>query len=343
VADSSGQADFAKIELGVLRSIAETLGQNETRRETIENSIEGQTLVLDIALDGQDVAARLQRADTAAVTMQVYAPDGSAYFDSPVAVTTQTSQVQITNAEAGSWSYDISNSSTQSAGYSMSVASAGTGVITGLVLDAENSTGISGATVSTNGGGLSISVDGYYILMHSAGVFTVEASEPSYSSASRQVTLAAGETRDVSLMLSSASSSTTDNGSSTDNETRRKCLARSLFSEKNHAADFKAMRRFRDDYLRNSLAGRRLVALYYRASAELAALVEQDRRLQSILCERLRGLLPMIRRLQIQGSGSVEPDVHAYIKCSLQKLQRSGSGRLDSFIADFRRHYAVLR
>ncbi|MCP4684501.1 MAG: PKD domain-containing protein, partial [bacterium] len=41
VADSSGQADFAKIELGVLRSIAETLGQNETRRETIENSIEG--------------------------------------------------------------------------------------------------------------------------------------------------------------------------------------------------------------------------------------------------------------------------------------------------------------
>jgi hypothetical protein len=59
----------------------------------------------------------------------------------------------------------------------------GVGMIEGMILDCVNEEGITGAEVTTDTGGIALSLDGYYLIMAPAGICTVSAATDCYQSA----------------------------------------------------------------------------------------------------------------------------------------------------------------
>jgi len=79
----------------------------------------------------------------------------------------------------------------------------GIGVVTGMVTDGKTGTGITGGALSTDTGGIALSLDGAYVMVLPAGVCTVTASMDGYQSCSRSgvvVTAGGDATVDLSLM-----------------------------------------------------------------------------------------------------------------------------------------------
>ena len=105
-------------------------------------------------------------------------------------MTTQSAELQIPNAGAGTWTYEIQNTGTQSTQYSLSVTTAGTGIVSGMVADAQTGRGLDSITVASSGGLSTVTTDGYYALLHPAGMFSLQTRSGSYVTASRSVTAA---------------------------------------------------------------------------------------------------------------------------------------------------------
>jgi len=278
---------FAAVELGVISTLTQTLSMNSSQRGTIKNEIQGQTLVWQVALTGEEAAARVQASsEPAQVTLQLFDPENSAYLEAPTPLSAQASEIQIAEARQGSWTYEISNQGLSDTMYSLSVATTGTGVISGNVVDVATGAGLDGASIATNGGGASLTEDGYFILVHPAGMFTVQANLAGYVPAAQSVSLSAGQSQNLDMALSLQGA---DHGS--DNRT---CLLEAFVTNPSDLKALDVVRLFRDSVLMTTLPGRRAIELYYAYSAELTALARRDPVVRAELKQCLTAMLPLL-------------------------------------------------
>lgn len=295
--DVTGAAAFAQIPVQVRVTCADTIEKNATQRKTILNEVQGQTLVTGYALDPAASGSSIRSAAIAesGVLLQVFTPEGEAYFDSEIDFDEQTAEVQVPDAARGVWTFQIRNTGTTSRSYNLSVNTAGTGVVTGAVFDAETGLGVDGVTVMSSSGAITMTTEGYYVLVHPAGVFSIEASPTAtYAPAARSVTVDSGTTQELNFALSATGQDAGDGDA---------CVFESLqerVGDKNAPA---LLRLFRDTVLHHSATGRQWIALYYQAGADLRETIVRDPAcaLQTAGC--LQALLPAVRAAN--GSGAL--------------------------------------
>ncbi len=296
VSDAAGKKAVEVFELKIKRSITGTVTQNGSEKKSFENEIEGQTLDTSYALQGGGSNRVSAAVENTSLLLQLLDPDNEPYFDSPLEIKTQQAQISVQNAAKGTWTFEIQNQGAQSRQYSLSVGTSGTGVITGAVFDVDSGSGIDDALVSTNGGVSTVTDEGYYALLHPAGVFSVQASVQTggYSTASQSVTVSTGTTQEVNMGLRTAGSSDNSSGN---------CLFASVLHGRNCSASLDTLRAFRDVLLKPSYRGRQYIALYYRYSPELVRLVAKNPQLARMLRVTAGQLMP--RALSALRTGSI--------------------------------------
>lgn len=175
--DRAGLTGSSSIRLSVIAQIIDTVAPGATRTHEVANPFTGQTLTIECVL----TASRVRQ--TCATTLTVKRPDLSIY--SREEILTQTSTLTIPNAAAGIWTYEVTTACTQSISYSISTSASGTGVITGMVTASGSQENLTGVEISTNTGGIALSISGYYVLVTPAGQCTVTASGYGYKSCSQ--------------------------------------------------------------------------------------------------------------------------------------------------------------
>ncbi len=334
VADTTGAGAFDVIELHVTKEITDTVGMNAVQQKTVQNEVEGQTLVTQYALADESLRTGCRAASDSAVVLQVFDPDDEPYFDSPIPVTSKYSEIQVSNAAQGTWTYQIENKGSQSKQYSLSVSTAGTGVISGKTVDAQTGDGIDGISIRTSGGGAAVTEDGYYVLVHPAGMFTIQASGQDYSAVTNSVTLNAGETEEVNMVMSAVvsdnESDDTDNGE--DNET---CVLASVLCEAGDTGKLNLLRRFRDGVLSKTLFGRHCISLYYTCSPKVLLVVKQDPVLQRKLVDCINKVLPIVRSIVAGQSARVDAKLRNHIVVCLEGIALKAGPRLKKEIEQF--------
>ena len=160
---------------------------------------------------------------------------------------------------------------------------AGTGVISGMITDADTGVVIDEALIKTSGSISDISSNGFYLMLHPAGFFTVSVTATGYPTKVVSCTVTSGEalTQDFALGIGGS-----DNVSS--------CLAESLYGK--HAETSRLLRSYRDRVLAKTVAGRAVIDIYNALSPRIAPQVESSPRLRGALRESLDSLLPFIQR-----------------------------------------------
>jgi len=268
--DIYGAGDGAAVTLEVSRKVTDTADGFSIRNYTVDNDIRGQTLVVQYSLESVSIGRsyrtlRQSETDTEGdVLLQIFKPDGTSYLGEEVPVTDDVSEIAIEDAEQGTWTYQVTNNRPEAQNYSISTTSSGTSVVTGVVIDAETGEAIDGATISTDGGGSTRSDEGYYVLLHPSGVFSIRAMEAGHQSISKSVVLGAGESAVVDLIMEKTS-----------DDPQPACALSALFSrEERHY--FGQLRTFRDRILSTTAMGRHYIDLYYRFSPELISLFQKD-------------------------------------------------------------------
>jgi len=93
---------------------------------------------------------------------------------------------------------------------------AGTGMITGVITDSSTGSGITGAQVVTDTGGVAYTVNGAYLLVTAAGDCTISVSAEGYSSSSCVITVDSGATVSIDLTLTPLSTPGIISGTVTD-------------------------------------------------------------------------------------------------------------------------------
>jgi len=198
--DQAGNTGSSFIYLSITQVITDTVQPQATNIHTIINDIDDQTLVLKYSLVG---ASSYEIQQAAAVTMEVKDPGGDTYAQVDLDSTENT--LTIANAEAGTWTLEVTNQGSTESTYRIETVAGGTGIIVGTITDITTQTNLSGVTIMTGTGGAALSVNGNYVLVSVAGTFTVSASYVGYQSQSvTNVTVNAGETVTVDFSLGPA-------------------------------------------------------------------------------------------------------------------------------------------
>ncbi len=326
--DTAGLRIFTTIDLEVIYTVTDTVIMESSQKKTINNDIAGQTLVILFSLEGGSTRSALKAESESSVFIQVFDPENKPYFDNPVSVTKETTEVEIEGAEAGKWTFEIENRSPESKLYNLSVSSTGTGFVNGMVVNAETGSGIDGATVLSTGGGSSITVEGFYNLIQPAGIFTITASNTNYNPAEQTVTVGAGESREVNMVLSAIKSGN-DNNDSNDNNT---CMLAQVVSGAGRSEALEVLRLFRDDVLSESPDGRHFIKLYYKYSAEVSRIIFEDASLRQEIQVVLNDIMPDVCRILDGRAG--HPDkrrIGVVISC-LEKIALKGGRDLKNDI-----------
>jgi len=140
----------------------------------------------------------------------------------------------------------------------------GTGVISGMITDAATGNPIDGALITTT---LNVSfkaIDGYYIMLHPAGLFSLTVSAEGYAPASSDCMLdgCALLQKDFSLLPVN----TSDNAP---------CIVDYLFGA--HSPEASLLRNFRDTVLQKTAWGRKCVQTYYAFSPYMVHTIQKCR------------------------------------------------------------------
>jgi len=137
--------------------------------------------------------------------MEVKDPGGDTYAQVEMDSTENT--LIIANAEAGTWTLEVTNQGDSEKSYQIDVVASGTGVIAGTITDATTETNLSGVTIMTDTGGIALSANGNYVLISAAGTCTISTSCVGYEDQSApNVTVNAGGTVTVDFSLTPAPS-----------------------------------------------------------------------------------------------------------------------------------------
>jgi len=190
----------------LIRDTVQPQGINSHR---VSNTIAGQTLNIFHQLVQPSGHQIMQNGET---TITVQNPNGQVVA-TEIMSTTENS-IAVSNAAEGSWTYQVSNvgnaplssrmiiqQNTQ-ASYQIETVTGGLGIIVGTVTNATTQANLTGIHLSTDTGGASITVDGNYVMVAVAGVFTVTAVSLGYERQSiDNVTLNSGATVTVDVAL----------------------------------------------------------------------------------------------------------------------------------------------
>ena len=208
--DQIGNTGSNVISLFVTSTITDTVQPQSTNSHTVFNGIAGQTLnITHFLVDSP--AYHILEGGTSAITLTVKGPNGEIYATESMSTAVET--LRIPDADAGTWTYEVSNEGTtpsslrmlnqaNQVSYQIETVTGGVGIVSGTVKDAGTSNSLTGVLLTTDTGGVALSVDGYYVMVTVAGIFTVTASSFGYQAGSEaNVTLTAGQTETVDFSL----------------------------------------------------------------------------------------------------------------------------------------------
>ena len=154
----------------------------------------------------------------------------------------------------------------------------GTGLIYGFVEDSFSQSNIDGAMVFTDGGALTISVNGEYIMISPAGIFDVTAIADGYANTTvENVTVIGGDVARPAISMQTGvpdpsigpGNSTTSTIDENDN-----CFIATAVYGSPLAKQVDILRGFRDEYLLPNTFGQKLVAFYYNKGKPAADYIE---------------------------------------------------------------------
>ena len=286
VVDTSSLSDTSSVTLEVTGKVSDTASGLSSNIHQLNNTIGGQDFIIEFSRSGgsDNSTARIHKESDGDsyddLLLQVFKPDGTAYFSEEIPITEDTSEIVIENAEEGTWTYQVTNNRSVPQNYSINTTTSGTSVITGMIIDSESGDGIDGALVSTDAGGSTKADEGYYVLLHPSGVLSLRASASGFSSMAKSVSLGTGSSQVVDLFL--------DKG---DNNTSQCALSHVLTASQQGYLN--VMRMFRDAVLTKTAQGKKCIELYYRHSPEISTLLQNDPDLQSSIRSSLIDIFKM--------------------------------------------------
>ncbi|MFC1591499.1 carboxypeptidase regulatory-like domain-containing protein [Thermodesulfobacteriota bacterium] len=321
--DTAGRPAEAIIELEVINRITGSVPGSGSARETLENKLPGQKLTLRFALDPQ---SGLRSAAACSALLNIFKPDGTSYRQS-IPLSTTESQLVINGATAGSWLYEIQNACTSSQSYRISTTTSGTAVVFGVVVDAASGSELDGIIMRSTAGISTATADGYYLLLHPSGQYTLTAQPLAHQPASRSLSLIAGGSTAVDLALLPTGS---DNQSGIvdcpleDNATI-------------DAGALSLLRAFRDRRLKHTAAGADLVRRYYRHGREAARLLRHHPALRHSVRSCVLALLPHIAAALDNRPIRLSSDQQALIRSCLTGIAAKASAELKQTISSLTR------
>ena len=208
-ATDSCNSGIAVIKLFVTSLITGTVQPQGTNSHIVNNTIAGQTLNIFHQLLQPSGYQIMQNGET---TITVKNPDGQIIVTENMSASENS--INLPNAAAGNWTYEVSNAGNAPlssrmiihqntpASYQIETVTGGLGIIVGTVTNATTQANLTGILMSTDTGGASITVEGNYVMVAVAGVFTVTAASLGYERQSiGNVTLSSGATVTVDVAL----------------------------------------------------------------------------------------------------------------------------------------------
>jgi hypothetical protein len=173
-------------------------------------------------------------------------------------------------------------------GVSVSVPMApseGTGVVTGMVIDAMQGTPLDSVLIRTSMNATAISQAGMYIMVHPSGMHTIFANIEGFVPFSAGFNLNAGEsiTRDINMVPVGAATTTIP------------CPAEALYGE--HGPETEFLRQYRDNVLAKTPGGQRVIELYYSAGPKVVKMMEQDNQIKKNLKHSIDAIMPAINKI----------------------------------------------
>ncbi len=273
------------VDFEVTSQIVDTVKGSNKCSNTIENKVRGQKMRIRYSLKN---SGGLRIARACATTLDVYQP-GNSLYQGGIPVSTAEGELVIDNAVEGTWTYTVSNSCPDAKIYSITTAAGGTGMVQGIVVDAQTGEYLDNVTISTNGGGSAVTSLGYYLLMHTAGTYSVSAQSPAYMSTALPVTLYAGSSIACDMAM------VAENKGSGGSDVKRCPATKVMDLDKQGLAK---LRRFRDSVLNKSEFGRRCVRLYYRYGDEVTGILTGN----AALCDDVRECVMLVLQQIDQGA-----------------------------------------
>jgi len=220
-----------------------------------------------------------------------------------------TSGSGVSASKTGRVSRNESSSSELYAGSGsgmMEFTGSGLGIITGTVTDAVTGMGITGATLSTDTGGIALSLTGHYVMNLPAGLCTVSASMEGYQPSSASgIVVTSGEETTVDFAL--------DLGPVTEPDCPAEVALR------NNESQLSILRSFRDKVLNKKLPSLKLSELYYEHSWELVSIFLADEKLRKKTALLLIELIPGIQSVTEGGSITITTSQLDTIKALLAR------------------------
>ncbi len=287
--DTYGASYAASAEVKVVSVIDGQLGGGDTFEFSYQNGIPGQTLTIRAGLKGGG-STRVSALAEQNLLLQIFKPGGEPAlltpFPIPYPAGGRATDITIEDAEPGLWTYQIDNPSSSSQSFTMKTSGSGTGTVNGFVADAQTGEGVDDAAVNTSIGVVTVTTDGFYAMLHPAGMFTVQAVDLAYMTASCSVTLMAGSAAEVNLALPALG----DPPPPANN-----CLLSNLLGGQDRR-QLQLLRAFRNEVLSRTSAGTYLSGLYYRHSPEITALVHGNSSIRDALSGCTADLMPLVAR-----------------------------------------------
>ena len=206
--DSKGKNAEGFVTLKVINLINDTV--NTVKDTSINNKIEGQTLIIRFSLTGTARSARMQAKDACSTLLDILMPDNTAYREN-IPVADAESEFEVKDAMAGEWVLRIRNLCPEPKQFSIATTTSGTGILSGAVVNGATGKPLESIPLKSDSGANTVAVDGYYLMMLPAGIFTIAAASPDYLPASHSALIQAGgaEVLDFALMPLGSVSTTT--------------------------------------------------------------------------------------------------------------------------------------
>lgn len=153
-----------------------------------------------------------------------------------------------------------------------------TGIITGTVTDIQTGEKLSNVLLQTDAGVSSVSVEGYYLMLHPAGTCTLTATAIKYDKYTAPVTVAAGQTVTLDIALTPSSGP---------------CPATAIYGD--GSDEIRILRAFRDTVLSKSRIGRQIIKLYYMTAPPLLKSIEGCSVWKTTVKAFIDSMLPFIK------------------------------------------------
>jgi hypothetical protein len=201
VMDTRGFRGFAALSLDVIEKAVFAIAPAASDLHHFINDIAEQTLAISAKVISIRPLAESGGSDEGAcVILTVYDPHGELYGSYPV---NGSIDIAIPDAESGEWTFETVNQCDTAVNCQIETKGAGTGMITGRVVDGFTGMGLRGAHVASNTGGATQSLEqGYFASVAVAGTGAVVTTLSGYQQNVRApVTVTAGDTTSLNIQV----------------------------------------------------------------------------------------------------------------------------------------------